>query len=353
MRARSVGKARVGRSGAKGERGQAMVETCVALIVLLPIFLYALFLDDLLRHYLEQQEAVNSTVWDLTTMDYHEGEGDKHAQTAGNNALLMFCDHTSAYGSYDKSYDCKDSGKGGHHQALAGHVCWLVAGGQEPACTRVNKDFGQGYSHPTVSAFGGAYTTGGQFECSGRLGVSNYLIPKDLFSQFSKVDAIGKKKYQQNGTTHKDMKGEAFVFPMSTFRILTDTWAMNKAPDVERNSESGDLFKRAESIYTDTFTAWPLATAANNIFLTQSVAQMLLGPTIYGKETLDKPNIALKHAPDSVANTPRSDVDQHKGKGRYYGTPAKDWNQNRHEKTRQSRGGFYMGCNKAEKTDCP
>lgn len=341
------------RRNGKGQRGQAMVETVVALIVLIPIFLYALFLDDLLRHYLDQQEAVNSTVWDLTTMDYHKGKTKTFGTKAGEFAELMFCDHTSAYSSWTRN-DCEDSGSDGHHQALGAHVCWMVNGGKLPRCKLINKTFGQGYSHNTVSGFGSAFTTGGQYECSGRLGVSNYLIPQDLFSQFSQVDAIGKKKMKQAGTVYSDMEGtaEAFVFPMSRFRILTDTWAMNETPDVDRNSEAGDLYDRTENIYTSTFTAWPAANAANNLFLVQSMGQMLLGPTIYSKDKLDKPNVALKHAPDNVAAPPRSDVDQHNGNGRYYATPSKDWAQNRHEKTRQARGGYYMGCDKAEKTDC-
>lgn len=360
---------RTARTVRKGERGQAMVETVVALIVLLPIFLYALFLDDLLRHNLEQQEAVTSAVWDLTTMDYHKGSG--FAGRAGKFTEYMYCDHTSAYGSYDVAKDCESSESqsrsDSHHQALAGHVCWLVSGGYVPRCRLVNKDFAQAYSDPTAQGLAAMVTKGGRFECSARLGVSNYLIPKDLFSQFSKVDAIKIKKKNPQGSTHihNEMVGagadDSFAFRESKSHILVDPWAMNQSPDVDRQSESGDLYGRTEKVYSSATTLFPAVKIANLAFLGQAVGNGLLSPLLLAGQNIggakpddtDKPNVALKHAPDSVSAPPRSNVDQHKGTGRYYATPAKDWNQNHHEKTRQKRGAYYMGCSQAEKSTCP
>ncbi|HEY0093945.1 MAG TPA: hypothetical protein VGB96_06455, partial [Archangium sp.] len=51
-------------------RGAAAVEMALSMLVFVPIFLYALFLDDLLRYSLDAQEAALSTVWDFTVQDY-------------------------------------------------------------------------------------------------------------------------------------------------------------------------------------------------------------------------------------------------------------------------------------------
>ncbi|NTX57583.1 hypothetical protein HR086_40425, partial [Myxococcus sp. CA039A] len=54
----------------RAARGAAAVETALCMLVIIPVFMYALFLDDLLRHTLDSQETALSTVWDYAVQDY-------------------------------------------------------------------------------------------------------------------------------------------------------------------------------------------------------------------------------------------------------------------------------------------
>ena len=81
-------------------RGQATVELAVTTIVFVPLCLYVLFLDDLLRYKLDLAEAVFSSSWDYTSIPY-----DKGAPDLSSADEFTYCDHTSAYDSYTQQ-DC-------------------------------------------------------------------------------------------------------------------------------------------------------------------------------------------------------------------------------------------------------
>ena len=104
------------------------MELAVTMIVMLPLIFYSIFLSDLLLYHLEWQEAIVTPAWDAAVLDYPElrrpVEGATNVQS---NNRLLFCDHSSAYDSFNRSYDCDDSI---HHQAMAAHQCWLGGGKQ-------------------------------------------------------------------------------------------------------------------------------------------------------------------------------------------------------------------------------
>ena len=201
-------------------RGQATVELAVTTIVFVPLALYVLFLGDLLRHKLDLAEVVFSSAWDYTSVPL-----DKGVPNLSKPYELTYCDHTSAYNSYDSNFECENPQ---NHVALAAHACWQTGAGYEANKLKCK------ISEPLVgliSATYGPFNNGGIASCSAQLGVINYMIPQKILSQFSQVDATRTKKFDSGTNPHAAGAGLAvedhYLLQRQTFGVLVDTWALN------------------------------------------------------------------------------------------------------------------------------
>ncbi len=224
-------------------RGAAAVETAILMLVLVPLIMYTLFLEDLLSYRLEQDEAVYSASWDPAGFDFRHNLtiGTKAEVTQSNDAdivsfvskgnRLIYGDHTSAYNDYVNTNASLNDDH--HHQALAAHQCWLSKTGQQVVC---EVDQAIGRVDPT---FGFLLTNGGgQFTCSAKLGVQNYFIPQKFLQEFSQVDLTGQDHHTTGGLNytgdapvHGDAASDAYAFPMGYFSVVHDSWAINWVKD--------------------------------------------------------------------------------------------------------------------------
>lgn len=250
-------------------RGGAVVETAVLMIALIPLIMYTFYLSDLLFYHLDQDEAVYSSSWDFLSFDYrHIGEKDVYVADPQPNQMVpgttipgwvtrsnrwTYGDHTSAYNTYkDWGWDLNQSD---HHQALAAHECWLAnknAGVQDKAeevtCMSVRKAGGVvdwGNPDGTMALTFGAIS-GTVYACRARIGVENYFLPTKFlnFGKKNKAGDVGltpdldsgaMKRYVQptgsgssrNTTITDNAANDAFMFPVGSFRVMHDPWALN------------------------------------------------------------------------------------------------------------------------------
>jgi hypothetical protein len=227
-------------------RGQATVELAITTIVFVPLAMYVLFLDDLLRYKLNLDEVVFSAVWDYTSLPLENGLPDV------SKALRQtYCDHTSAYNSHDQSYECSEQR---HHSGLAAHECWLTGPGYETnrlKCTRVDQNTG------VISPVSATYNQGGIMSCTAQLGVINYMIPQKVLSQFSQEDATASKKFTHGAdAVHTVGKGLAVVdhvmLQRQTFGLLVDTWSLKVTSGIDPDkgiTEGSNFYTRVLSHY--------------------------------------------------------------------------------------------------------
>lgn len=316
-------------------RGQATVEMAVLCIVLVPLFMYVIFLDDLLRYKLELAEGVFSAPWDYTTIDYQAGPNIGDVQ---HQIRVALCDHTTAYNSHDKDFECGDN----HHVALAAHSCWLTKGAQQVRCQVAEPDMGQ-------SPFGLALTSGvkgvnkgGQIKCSGRLGVINYFLPEKLFEQFSQVDADTggtggmTRADKKSGSAHTAGSGLAaeshYLLERQTTSILTDTWAMTTVEAQDPDENSGELYSRVDRAYPGL-----IAMAAVLPFVTQAVSDELLTPAALAPVDLGGLNDSVRtpQVGFSPAAPPKI--------GDFFSSPWNDNASNAVENAYNKRGSKYFG----------
>lgn len=279
-------------------RGQAAVELAVTMVVIVPLTMYVLFLQDYLSYYLDWQEAIVTSSWDFAAYDYGKSDalksssinrGDMTASFNNNKANNVksgvsevaqnnryeFCDHSSAYTSFDIDYDCSE---GKHHQAMAAHQCWLVANksnrGRQVTCFI---DSSPGNLIEPIN--GGSINRGGLGSCTAALGAQNYFIIHSFITPDSKTpgkhvqvleetgnadQTKGVYKGNTTGKIHSNSNlGYGWIMgaPGSKsedyFGIITDPWAVKTTKKHDPDSKTDDDFQARVDKYFNLYGIIP------------------------------------------------------------------------------------------------
>ncbi len=368
------------RSPQRSARGAASVEMALSMIVFIPIFLYALFLDDLLRYALDAQEAAVATVWDYTIQDWAEkakgagGGGDygNFGQVQGY-ARQMYCDHESGVDDYTmeggKARDCSTEE---HHQhaALTAHPCWLNPGAQQVECTGPDKQVGL-MGVPIESSYADEFNHGGLIKCSARIGVQNYMLNQDVFSEFSNEVPLAKDMQDKGSSIHGNASHSngqtAYLLPMEQMSIIADPWAINEDLNIRPGQKSGfsggnDAFYRGvTNVYANkTNPGFLTMNTAATQFFSDAMSNNLLSPALVAPlvtpvsvggalelgDNPRTPNVAIK--PQTGSGNPSEKIKQAGHSEYYFNTEWRDWDRNAPEKSFKARGNNYMGCKSAE-----
>ncbi|WNG40254.1 hypothetical protein F0U60_46020 [Archangium minus] len=368
------------------QRGAASVEAAISMLIIIPAFMYALFLDDLLRYAGDLQEAVVSTPWDFAGQNYTQpgsrGLGSHKPKSEPNGGMtltqhqarLMYCDHESSGDSYDGNADyVNDCDSEDHHKgkALSGHVCWLNDGAKQVTCDPVKPQVGLLGANLYQNYMNEFSKAGGLYECYGREVVENYLLPKSFLQEFAGNQGLSKENWNNNGSSIHDNAQEgdvdtAYYLAEQHFAVLMDSWAVNETPDktegegeekltleVAPGTKSGHLYDRVNHVYSGN-TGHKVFSPLVTTFIAQASSKLLSPKVITDVEgdTLDnpsKPNVSLTKVGTSP---PEQEIEQDEDSAKYYSTPWKDWASNPYEKTHGKRGKYYMGCKTAQKDKC-
>ncbi len=378
----------------RAARGAASVEMALCMIVFIPAFFYTLFLDDLLRHSLDAQEAALSTVWDFTVQDYNkdlkEGPTNVGGPLGGKSmvqkqARLMFCDHQSGKDRYNEMRDVtNEDGTSGqtyadchdtdHHSGLVGHACWINDDAKQVTCEAPERMVGA-LGVPVHTEYQGAFTHGGLIRCAARAVVENYLIPETFLPEFSRHEGgrLSKKKWRDtpNGQGDKGIHANAqagtdetaYFLAEQRLAILTDTWALNERRSSESpaaaspGSKSGELHSRVANVYRNRLNVGhPMVIAASGAFFAQAAGNNLLNPAftrmalddsdLAGGDNPLSPNVASAAHLESQRE-PTSTVTQSGQDASYFNTEWRDWERDNNRRAYEERGNWYLGCNKA------
>lgn len=353
------------------------------MLVIIPVFMYALFLDDLLRHALDGQETALSTAWDYAVQDYPtppkdppEGGPEPFNGFTGAQyyARVMFCDHESGLDSFGpgKGPECENDE--GHHQELSAHACWLNPGAQQVQCTLNQPDPNAGGGGGPVGAYNVSlhqsymdqFGKGGLIRCSARLGVQNYLLPKSFLQDFSKVGLARQTMRRADGIHNnaqgsgdlqddpRGLEGNVYLLPWERIAIVTDTWALTKEAKLERGTKDGDaenLYVRVAQVYKNQDNSgYSQMTSAAEAFVNETT-QEVLSPDV----ALDKmdpgddprePSLSIVPFPESGG--PQQEVEQYGSNASYFNSEWRDWDADNNEATHNARGNNYLGCSSSE-----
>ncbi|RMG19751.1 MAG: hypothetical protein D6729_04480 [Deltaproteobacteria bacterium] len=321
-----------------------MVETAISMIIIVPVILYSLYLYDALSYKLDLQEAITGAAWDFTTRDYQAESTSAIQGSVQRNNRLTWCDHTSAYDSYDRNYDCENEG---HHKAVAAHACWLGDGAKQVTCS-IDTGYANYYLQPAITGFHGRFTHGGFVTCDARLSVANYLVPQEFLQQFHGDHKLFERD-QLSGSVHDaSASGNVLVLEGQPFGLLVDTWALNRdgnnpwqiSPDQKR----GEIYDRVNTIYQRNL-GYVTTVAASADFFATAYSKDLLNPAfplLMGDNPLT-PNISIRKG------LPGDQTIRQEGRNaKYFSYPWKDWARDPYLRSSQARGNNYMGNKRPE-----
>jgi len=313
----------------RAPRGGAAVETAVLMIVLVPLIMYTLFLEDMAFYKFDQQETVVSTPWDFADLDYREDKVSISTQQAlaARASMQTFWDHTSAWNTYsDPNHDAKDTD---HHQALTAHQCWFQ--GQEIACST------SGNVGVMVAGEFNMMNKGGQVICNAQLTMQNYFLPQKLFEWWAKADMTKQKRWTgESGESqiHDNAKNDGtFKYPKGEFSVVTDSWALNSMDDegllnpLAHPANAGHKFTKWVAIPYGLRQQY-LQKANQFAQSAQSDGFLSNLATVDGTgDMLETPPVAWKKDPDREF-------------GNHY---TSGWSDQRHKSTQQTMEDKYMG----------
>jgi hypothetical protein len=254
-----------------------MVEFVLLNIVLIPLFLYAIFLMDAAYLKLDLQETVVTGVWDFTQRNseppsWKAGSFDALQDKDRNDAInlaatakgvrLVYADHTSAVddgadpnqpdSSYNVESYLRGNGDGSAYPSVTGHKKHHTGFGAQYSfrfeknddtqfnCT-INDDLSWN-PEPNFNGFGkSGYNAGGEARCSATGYIYNYIVPETFLQEFSQVemtnmkhrkDTTGKGAHEWQGTGGDLANIRAF----ETAAVSFNTWALRNGA---RQNEEG------------------------------------------------------------------------------------------------------------------
>ena len=266
----------------KNERGSAMVEFSILMLVFVPMLTYGFYLMDLGHHLLDLQETVLSTTWDYTSRTY-EGTTDTSASnTALDNVFhanrFEYIDHTSAYDDFNDLQSQSDEKK--YHFEMGSKAAWIAGKGlgsgageskglgsvgydnyksdyaaddsrQITCAVNPGADLGWmvgGAMANEAAAFGNtSFARGGVVTCWAKLHVYNYVIPEKFLQDHSAVD-MTKSKYNQQSQDVEKLTDSAKPITLKDHAAVSfGTWALNDgdsglSKSTKIGNTTGDIF---------------------------------------------------------------------------------------------------------------
>lgn len=176
------------------QKGAAVVETAVMMLVLVPLIFYVFVLSDLTYQILDAQEATISSIWDFSTAPFGAINSSFFGSNGGIDNLnrVEYADHSSA------QIDLKNCGKDSKHYRPWVQFTWGTnreysyseqtyynGSSTQVSCARkgdMNIVGGGLDSLGGIVSFSGD-KTGGRFVCWSKGELHNFLIPKNVFKE--------------------------------------------------------------------------------------------------------------------------------------------------------------------------
>lgn len=397
---------RHGPHSSRRQRGGAIVEMTIMMLVIIPVLVYGVFLMDAAYLKLDLQETVVSGVWDFTTRNTepksgsHSGNSNSEVDQAERAVRVVYSDHTSAF---DDGADPKYPGYGQterlrsnvdhqkHHIGFGAHYSFRFSNGEDTQfrCERNDKDMDWLYE-PNMKAYGTSrFAVGGQVTCTAKGYIYNYIIPETFMQEFAgetKVTRITRRR-NASGTqavhdAEPDRGENASIETSATAAVSFNTWALlngsnngtltNSSADIGArnmlglnsgpNLDNNPFYERVRHINTANglFAATYANVALNGMNMMQTAASEKLMAVAAVPAPAPNPPVlpnvigtylTARYQPDTpgVRQTPPGlGSMMHKG---FLSTPYDGVNNN-YRTARNKRGVYYLGCRGAEGKNC-
>jgi len=299
--------------GLQGERGGAMVELAVLMLIFVPLILLPMYFQDALRYKLDNQEAVYSTAWDFAYGNYQD---DKASSIAGSIESA----NRDIYADLWPGSKKKAAGPWANFE-------WR----QKITCDNVEKNFAA-LTYPMLAqTYHQVYTKGGLVTCRGSINVENHYIPRVFLQEFAQKDLFAPGT---NSIEYKEQK----------FGIMVDPWCLQ---DAKNTITIGGIPISGLKFYERVFFIWNAAdkhkdfTDAWKAFGDKMADKKISKSRSSLESNLDNPTmlkLRALHLADKKQTVPALGLMQ------FWVSPFKDGNGDKYEETFDNRDKFYLGC---------
>lgn len=309
----------------RAERGGAMVELTVLMLVFVPLILLPMYFQDAMRYKLDTQEAVYSTAWDFSFADY---ENQSVSAIKG-----------SIESANRNIYKNLWSGNARAKKDPAGP--WADFNWREELSCSAQKGFGADYPDLAM-AYHGRYTKGGLVTCKGSISVANHYVPK-AFVQQSAGDFAEQELFEHGKS--------AIDYRTYEFGVMVDPWTIHNPSSMIPEAGGADnlpFYQRVDfvwknpSTYNDMKSGWEDFANAMSSKLSKDKSSL--------EQNLDDPmKLKMAAAHDSGFKFSRF-VQAMFDPDTYNTTPYEDGSDDNYKETYNTRKKFFMGCTSYEFT---
>lgn len=297
----------------RGQRGGAMVELAVLMLVFVPLILLPMYFQDAIRYKLDTQESVCSTAWDFAYGDYQENSASSIAGSIESANRDIYADLWS--GSKKKAV-----GPWANFE-------WR----QKITCDQVEKNFAS-LTYPMLAqTYHQVYTKGGLVTCRGSINVKNHYIPRLFLQEFAQKDLFAPGT---NSIEYREQK----------FGVLVDPWCLQEA---KNTITIGGIPISGLKFYERVFFIWNAADKHQDFvdawkaFADKMADEDISKSRSSLESNLDNPTM-LK-----IRSLHLADEEQlvlALGLMQFWVSPYKDGNDNKYEETFKNRDKYYLGC---------
>ncbi|MGC4122865.1 MAG: hypothetical protein QM765_51520 [Myxococcales bacterium] len=288
----------------KREEGGAAAEFAVLIFVLGPLWMFTMFASDAVQHLMDVQEAVITTTWDLSQVQYG-GIDDPDIDGAVKMSRLQFADHDSSFLNEQKIQGGKFSGDAHHVNAFA-HTCWCNNNGEgcdngmtehedrssshQVYCRKTDKD---PYVLSTMT-FHEKFNKGAVYECSAKGWLFNFALPEKFVGGIpgnERIPLFSKRK-QTGDSAHVSgsSASTADLLLREHAAILTDPWAITELKDLDPGSDH-----KVPSVN---------AGDTNSRYYERAQWQFYLGGTWFLQPSINTANFAVKAFSNNILICP-------------------------------------------------
>ncbi len=245
----------------RDEEGGAAAEFAVLVFVLGPLWMFTMFASDAVQHLMDVQEAVITTTWDLSQVQYGgnvEPDPDEDnpdaldpIQATVKMSRLQFADHDSSFINEGNISGGKFNGDAHHVNAFA-HTCWCNGGGGSCDAAGQTNHTDRSQSHQvycrktgknkvisTTLTFNAMFNRGDIYECAAKGWLFNYALPETFVSGIpgnERIPLFNKRKRSDgidNKTAHVQGDSTADLLLREHAAIMTDPWAITELKRID------------------------------------------------------------------------------------------------------------------------
>lgn len=307
----------------RSERGGAMVEFSVLMLIFVPLILLPLYFQDALRYKLDTQEAIYSASWDFAYMDYGEKTiGDvKHMVEEANKRI------------YKNLWPSNEDDKPDPAGPWADFK-WI----EEINCGGDTGFAAQVYAQSQLAGiYHGAYTKGGLASCKGAISVRNHYIPTHFVEG---ATGFTETELWEHGRDWMD-------YETINFGVMVDSWTINNGDDINPFGaplamnpfyQRANLMWRMADKYSDVESKWESFASKMSDKFSQDQGTL--------EDDFDNPmvlKLASLHLADEKRSIPAI-LSAAVSMSGLWVTPFEDGDGDVYKSTFEARDEYYLGC---------